>query len=125
MDDSHMDSFEGYEDDHTDANPMEPEDVNHTSVGNTSTSTERWSEAWKHMKLVGEIRGGEKVCLAICNYCNRELFASTAIGTGHLNRHWKRCWEKVAAATRIAGQPIQTQLTFAPDSSVSTWIFDP
>jgi hypothetical protein len=91
MDDRHMDGLKGYEDDHTDANPMEPDDVNHTSVGNTSTSTGRRSEAWKHMKLVEEIRGGEKVYIAICNYCSRELSASTTAGTAHLNRHWKRC----------------------------------
>jgi hypothetical protein len=60
--------------------------------------------------------------VAMCNYCKSELTAAPTGGTGRLNRHYKAC---LARLGQTQGGGVQTQLNFAADDTVSTWVYNP
>ena len=50
------------------------------------------------------------------------MSADSTGGTGHLNRHYRACLKK---AGQTFGTGVQTQLNFAADGTVSTWVYNP
>jgi hypothetical protein len=80
------------------------------------------AECWKHMDKREIVDNGIKSYIAVCHYCKTELSADSAGGTGHLNRHFKACLKKVG---QTLGAGVQTQLNFAADGTVSTWVYNP
>jgi hypothetical protein len=50
------------------------------------------------------------------------LSASSAAGTGHLNRHYKACLTKLG---KTQGGGTQTNLNFSADGTISTWVYNP
>jgi hypothetical protein len=79
-------------------------------------------QCWNHIDKRKIVENGIKSFIAICYYCKTELSADSAGGTGHLNRHFKSCLKKVG---QTVGGGVQTQLNFAADGTVSTWVYNP
>ncbi|KAJ1278634.1 hypothetical protein BS78_04G093800 [Paspalum vaginatum] len=80
------------------------------------------AECWKHMDKVEVVENGITTYIAICHYCKAELSAGSGGGTGHLNRHYKAC---LANLGQTKGGGVQTQLNFAANGTVSTWVYNP
>jgi hypothetical protein len=80
------------------------------------------AECWKHMDKREIVENGIKSYIVVCHYCKTELSADSAGGTGHLNRHFRACLKKVG---QTLGAGVQTQLNFAADGTVSTWVYNP
>ncbi|WVZ81306.1 hypothetical protein U9M48_028697 [Paspalum notatum var. saurae] len=77
---------------------------------------------WKHTTKKKVTEDGVVHYFAVCNYCKRELSAGSGSGTGHLNRHYKAC---LARLGQTRGGGMQTQLNFAADGTISTWVYNP
>jgi hypothetical protein len=80
------------------------------------------AECWKHMDKREIVDNGIKSYISVCHYCKTKLSADSAGGTGHLNRHFKACLKKLG---QTLGAGVQTQLNFAADGTVSTWVYNP
>jgi len=74
------------------------------------------------MDKVEVVENGIKTFYATCHYCKAKLSAGSNGGTGHLNRHYKACLERLG---QTRGGGVQTQLNFAADGTVSTWVYNP
>ena len=108
------------------ASAFSPEDVDgdHVPVPlpRKSKASVSRAECWNHMDKREIVENGIKSFIAICHYCKTELSADSAGGTGHLNQHFKACLKKVG---QTLGAGVQTQLNFAADGTVSTWVYNP
>ncbi|EEC66849.1 hypothetical protein OsI_33326 [Oryza sativa Indica Group] len=106
MDDRHMDGLEGDDDDQL--SPGEANisvDADATTLPATNSDNQpsaRRAECWRHFEVF------------------TEMVDATSLGTSHLNRHYlAHLKNKALTGAR------QTQLSFGPDGSVSTWTYDP
>nr|ABB47401.1 hypothetical protein LOC_Os10g23270 [Oryza sativa Japonica Group] len=106
MDDRHMDGLEGDDDDQL--SPGEANisvDADATTLPTTNSDNQpsaRRVECWRHFEVF------------------TEMVDATSLGTSHLNRHYlAHLKNKALTGAR------QTQLSFGPDGSVSTWTYDP
>jgi hypothetical protein len=125
MEDQHMDGLEGYEDAEAGEIPPHatPSSVPTIATGDAGGSSRRGkAPCWSHMTKRVEMQDGVRLVTATCNYCHKEFTAGSACGTGHLNRHVKKCLQNLG---RIQGEGVQTQLSYASDVSVSNWIYQP
>jgi hypothetical protein len=80
------------------------------------------AKCWKHMDKREIVENGIKSYIVVCHYCKTELSADSTGGTGHLNRHFRACLKKTG---QTFGTGVQTQLNFAADGTVSTWVYNP
>lgn len=54
----------------------------------------KWKSKWDHFKVEEfDIGGGKKEDKAVCIYCMKPLSCKSNNGTGHLNKHAKKCIE--------------------------------
>nr|ADB85335.1 putative transposon protein [Phyllostachys edulis] len=97
MDDRHMDSMKGYEEYQGGPKPMGTPKFSPLSMDNNIGGSRRRTNCWKHMTWSQEIQDDQTVEFVTYNYCKAKLTAPTAVGTGHLNRHYKACLRKMAA----------------------------
>ncbi|XP_026459303.1 zinc finger BED domain-containing protein RICESLEEPER 2-like [Papaver somniferum] len=71
---------------------MDESAVSTPSSSNASLSNKRRkSIVWSHFTIQQVELNGAKINKAICNYCKKHYSCSSGGGTGHLNRHWKKC----------------------------------
>jgi hypothetical protein len=85
----------------------DPDDVDHVlvPVPQKSKASVSSAECWNHMDKREIIENGIKSFIVICYYCKTKLSADSAVGTGHLNRHFKACLKKVG---QTVGGGVQT-----------------
>ena len=80
------------------------------------------SRAWDYFEVVWEDQpDGTKTKLAKCKFCASLLTAKPSGGTRHLISHGEKCAKKYSKDPN----PMQSQLRFGKDGSVSTWNYDP
>ena len=85
--------------------------------GKTTTSA-----AWNFFDVQWEVGSdGKKMKKAKCKFCAKILTANPNAGTRHLLAHGQNCAKKYAGERN----PMQSQLQFQKDGSVSTWTYDP
>lgn len=94
-----------------DCEPTEPNEY-------VAKKRKRKSNVWDHFKVEEfDIGGGIKEDKAVCIYCKKPLSCKSNNGTGHLNKHAKKCVELHVSKSG----PTQSQLSRKDNGSVATF----